>query len=403
VTARGPKGVDYDRVLTQFRSEPLDEQTLERFTRVIAARHEQLGRPGPPPTLHPLMRRGIVFSHRDLNGIMDAVEKQQQVYLYTGRGPSSGVMHIGHMLPFLLTKYLQDVLACPLVIQLTDDEKFLFRDIPMTTMDKIATSNIADIVAFGFDPQRTFIFRNTAYMGEMYNTVLEVQRCITTSAAKNTFGFEDSDNIGKIAFPATQAAPAFVSSFRKVLPLRSHNMRCLIPCAIDQDPFFILTRSVADRLKRPKPALLHTKFLPALKGAMHKMSSSAENNGVVLLSDNRDTISKKLRKAFSGGSGTLEDLKRDGPDLDADVAYQLLRHFHSDDAVVADVAARYKCGELSSVDVKELATDAVWATLSVWQSNRAKVTDDVAAEYSRVRDILRVPAASNNAPSTESK
>lgn len=34
---------------------------------------------------------------------------------------------IGHMVPFLMTKWLQDVFDCPLVIQLTDDEKFLFK------------------------------------------------------------------------------------------------------------------------------------------------------------------------------------------------------------------------------------------------------------------------------------
>lgn len=49
---------------------------------------------------------------------------------------------------------------------------------------------------------------------------------------KGIFGFGDSDVIGKIAFPAIQAAPALSSSFpfifgTKVLP-------CLIPCAIDQ-------------------------------------------------------------------------------------------------------------------------------------------------------------------------
>ncbi len=41
---------------------------------------------------------------RDLHQILDDVEKGKPFYLYTGRGPSSGAMHIGHLLPFMFTK-----------------------------------------------------------------------------------------------------------------------------------------------------------------------------------------------------------------------------------------------------------------------------------------------------------
>ena len=43
------------------------------------------------------------------------------------QGPSSEALHLGHMIPFLFTKYLQDAFKVPLVIQITDDEKTLFR------------------------------------------------------------------------------------------------------------------------------------------------------------------------------------------------------------------------------------------------------------------------------------
>lgn len=65
---------------------------------------------------HHLLRRGIFFSHRDLNLLLDYVEKQKEeggggaaapFYLYTGRGPSSEALHLGHLVPFMFTKYLQ--------------------------------------------------------------------------------------------------------------------------------------------------------------------------------------------------------------------------------------------------------------------------------------------------------
>ena len=77
--------------------------------------------------VHPWIRRGIYFSHRDLNIMLDMYEKGTKFYLYTGRGPSSEALHLGHLLPFMFTKWLQDVFKCPLVIQLTDDEKFLWK------------------------------------------------------------------------------------------------------------------------------------------------------------------------------------------------------------------------------------------------------------------------------------
>jgi hypothetical protein len=51
------------------------------------------------------MRRGVVFSHRELGKILDRHEKGQPFYLYTGRGPSSDSMHVGHTVPFEFTKY----------------------------------------------------------------------------------------------------------------------------------------------------------------------------------------------------------------------------------------------------------------------------------------------------------
>ena len=61
------------------------------------------------------------------------------------------------------------------------------------------------------------------------------------------FGFDDSSPIGKIAFPAVQAAPSFSSSFPFIFGDKT-NVPCLIPCAIDQDPYFRMMRDVAPRL-----------------------------------------------------------------------------------------------------------------------------------------------------------
>lgn len=64
-----------------------------------------------------------------------------------------------------LSRWLQETFNVPLVIQLTDDEKFLWKNIPLEEIMKLAHENAKDIVAMGFDPKTTFIFNDLTYMG----------------------------------------------------------------------------------------------------------------------------------------------------------------------------------------------------------------------------------------------
>jgi tryptophanyl-tRNA synthetase len=107
--------INYDRLIEQFGSSRLTEDIVQRMERLT----------GKKP--HRFLRRGMFFSHRDMNLILDHYEAGKKFYLYTGRGPSSESLHLGHVIPFEFTKWLQDTFDCPLVIQLTDDEKFLFK------------------------------------------------------------------------------------------------------------------------------------------------------------------------------------------------------------------------------------------------------------------------------------
>jgi len=97
----------------------------------------------------------------------------------------------------------------------------------------------------------------------MYHNIVKIQRQVTLNQAKGAFGFDDSANIGRISFPAIQAAPSFASSFPHIFP--NKHTPCLIPCGVDQDPYFRVTRDVAPKLGFLKPALIHSKFFPPLQ------------------------------------------------------------------------------------------------------------------------------------------
>ncbi len=87
------KAINYLSLVEEFGTKLLtNDGILERFERVT----------GHKP--HRFMRRGIVFSHRDLDLILDRYERGEPFFLYTGRGPSSDSMHVGHTVPFEFTK-----------------------------------------------------------------------------------------------------------------------------------------------------------------------------------------------------------------------------------------------------------------------------------------------------------
>ncbi len=62
-------------------------------------------------------------------------------------------------------RWLQDTFDVPLVIQLTDDEKFLWKDLALDEARRLAVENARDIIACGFDLDKTFIFNDTEYIG----------------------------------------------------------------------------------------------------------------------------------------------------------------------------------------------------------------------------------------------
>lgn len=364
------QAINYDKLIEQFGTRRIDAELLARFERLT----------GRKP--HPLLRRGTFFSHREFDRILDRYEQGKPFFLYTGRGPSSDSMHLGHLIPFMFTKWLQEVFGVPLVVQLTDDEKFLFKpELKVEQVRKFARANAKDIIAVGFPLDRTFIFSNFDYVGgAFYHNVVKVARAITISQSRATFGFTDSDNIGKIHFVAVQASPSFSNSFPQIFGDKA-DVPCLIPCAIDQDPYFRLTRDVAHKLKYPKPTLIHSKFFPALQGPQTKMSASDVNSSIYM-SDTAAQIKNKINKhGFSGGQETEEEHRRLGGNPDVDVSYQYLSFFLEDDDELKQIAEDYRAGKLLTGQLKQKAIKLLQEVVKDFQDRKAKVTDEELARF----------------------
>ncbi|MEM2561759.1 MAG: tryptophan--tRNA ligase, partial [Candidatus Bathyarchaeia archaeon] len=162
--------VDYERLIKEFGTQPITPTLLERIRRYTGELHIQL-------------RRGIFFSHRDLDVVLDLYDKGVKFVLYTGRGPS-GPVHIGHLIPWIFTRYLQEKFNTRLYFQMTDDEKFLVDDkLSLEDTRRFAYENALDLIALGFDPEKTFIIFDVKDIDVLYDIALEVAKRITYSTA----------------------------------------------------------------------------------------------------------------------------------------------------------------------------------------------------------------------------
>ena len=351
--------VDYERLIREFGTQPLTDELRQRLAKHMGSVHIQL-------------RRELFFSHRDLDTVLDLYEKGTKFVLYTGRGPS-GPVHLGHLVPWIFTKNLQEAFDTRLYFQMTDDEKFVVDDqaVLSDTMN-LAYENALDLIALGFKPEDTFIIYDVQDIDLLYDIALEVAKRITYSTARSTFGFQDSTNLGWIFYPAVQAVPCFIHK-----KLTGENVPALIPAAIDQDPFWRITRDIATKIGYYKPAQIHNRFLPGL-GAGGKMSAS-EPETAIFTTDPPELVKRKVWKAFTGGKGTVAEQKKLGAEPDVCTIFQYFSYlFEEDDKKLAEREKRCRAGEIICGECKKDLTERVNGFLGEHQKKREKAKDTIA-------------------------
>ncbi|MHB1908910.1 MAG: tryptophan--tRNA ligase [Nitrososphaerales archaeon] len=358
VTPWSVKGtVDYDKIIDQFGTSRITGEILERFKKITGE-------------IHPYLKRGIFYSHRDLDWILNRYEAGEEFFLYTGRGPSENV-HLGHLIPWIFTKYLQDKFNAELYFQFTDDEKFLLGSRPsLEIAKKTAYDNLLDLIALGFDPKKTFVFLDSEYMETIYPIATKIAKHITLSTTKSIFGFENSTNIGMIFFPTIEAATCFLPSV-----LKGKNIPCLIPASIDQDPYWRgVAREVAPKIGFYKPAQIHCKFMPGL-GQGGKMSAS-EPQTAIFTTDPPEVVERKVMSSFTGGRATVEEQRRLGARADICPVYHYYNFlFEQDDTKLARIYGDCTSGTLLCGDCKAMLAERVKEFVTRHQEKRERARE----------------------------
>lgn len=299
---------DYVRLSSEFGIERI-EPLIRRFKK---------------PSLH--IRRGIDFGHRDLGKILDAIDNNKPFAVMSGIKPT-GVFHLGtkmtadDMVFFQSTSKKATVFYCIADIEAHNDN-----GISLHESSKIATQNVADILALGLDPDRAVVYKQSEEVRVLrYGMIFS--RGVTNNMLRAIYGDRP---IGLYLSALVQVADILMPQ----LPEFGGPKPVLVPVGADQDPHIRLTRDLASRYHDEfgfiPPSSIYHKLMKSLSGES-KMSKRTLASSFTL-SEDPASAAKKVMAGFTGGRATVEEQRKIGGEADKCPIYDLyLFHFAQED------------------------------------------------------------------------
>jgi len=299
---------DYDRLLSEFGIAPT-APLLPRFKK-------------PSPHLS----RGIDFGQRDLGRILDAVDNNKPYAVMSGIKPT-GDFHLGTKMTADDMVYFQSLSKKATVYYaVADVEAYADNGLSFGQTSKIATRNVADILALGLDPDRAVVYLQSEELKVMrLGTVFS--KGVTNNMLKAIYG---ERQIGLYMAALYQAGDILMPQ----LPELGGPKPVLVPVGADQDPHIRLARDLAARYDAeygfiPPSAIYHRLMLGL--GGSDKMSKRSESS-LLTLEDAPKDAARKISTAFTGGRDTVEEQRRLGGRANICPVYDLYRfHFARDD------------------------------------------------------------------------
>lgn len=329
--------VDYDKLVNQFG--------IQKFSDLI----NDVENP------HRLMKRGVIFGHRDFDKVNNLINKKEDFAVVGGMMPS-GQMHIGHKMVVDQLKWYQDKGAM-LSILIADLESYAARNMSFEKARDIAVNEyLTNYIALGLNLEEDNV---NVYLQSKNDTL----RDLAFKASKKTnfnelkaiYGFNQSTNIAHIQAPLVQVADILLPQLEEF----GGPKRVVVPVGVDQDPHIRLTRDIAHKLNDEygflPPSSTYHRFLTGLSG--DKMSSSKPSTAIYLNEDSK-TAAKKVKTAKTGGRESLKEQQELGGQVDNCVIYEMfVYHLIDDDKELEKI--RHDCldGSLRCGDCKAKASE----------------------------------------------
>ncbi len=326
---------------------------------------------------HLLMRRGLIFGHRDFQRILEARKRGKSFSMMTGLMPS-GKFHLGHRALAEQFIFYQNM-GARLYICVADIEAYNMRDKTLRELRDIAIEEyLLNYIALGLKPKNVDFYFQSSRSSEAkkanayYRLIGLVSRKTTFNEMRDIYG---ELSPGKIMSVMTQVADIL----HPQLPEFGEPQPVVVPVGVDQDPHIRLTRDIASRMKEfgfMSPSSTYHEFMLGLKG--HKMSSSDPYSYIALDDDEKTVKEKVMKHAFSGGRGSLREHRQKGGIPEVDVAFNILLFgAEPDDRKLRKVYDEYSSGSMLTGELKQLTIEKLTGQLRKHRQSREKARSKV--------------------------
>ncbi|MCU4802197.1 tryptophan--tRNA ligase [Halobacteria archaeon HArc-gm2] len=212
---------DYRKLFAEFGIEEFDE-ILEEV-----------------PNPHYLMRRGVIFGHRDYRPVATAMREGEEFAALSGFMPT-GDPHIGHKLVFdeIIWHQQQGGDAYALIADL---EAHSARGLSWDEIDEHSRNYLLSLLALGFDPDEGELYRQSDNR-EVQDLAFELGAEANFSEMGAIYDFDGETDISHMQSVVTQMADILYPQLEEPKPT-------VIPVGPDQDPHMRLARDLASRMR----------------------------------------------------------------------------------------------------------------------------------------------------------
>ena len=191
------------------------------------------------PSPHYLMRRGVIFGHRDYRPVAEAMANDEPFAALSGFMPT-GDPHIGHKLVFdeLIWHQERGGEAYGLIADL---EAHAARGLSWEEIDEHTRSYLLSLIALGFDPEDGTLYRQSTNR-EVQDLAFELGTKANFSELGAIYDFDGETEVSYMQSVVTQMADILYPQLEEPKPT-------VIPVGPDQDPHMRLARDLAGRMR----------------------------------------------------------------------------------------------------------------------------------------------------------
>jgi len=191
------------------------------------------------PHPHYLMRRGVIFGHRDYRALTDAMQADGDFAALSGFMPT-GDPHIGHKLVFDELVWHQERGGDAYAL-IADLEAHSARDLPWDEIDEHARDYLLSLLALGFDPEEGTLYRQSTNR-DVQDLAFELGVETNFSELQAIYDFDGETDVSHMQSVVTQMADILYPQLDEPKPT-------VIPVGPDQDPHVRLARDLATRMR----------------------------------------------------------------------------------------------------------------------------------------------------------